>query len=316
MPRRLALAALLLATAAIAGPTPVGSTNAKPLDDAAYDATLDDATAALIRQKRFFTAADLARAALTRTLPVAPPAPSPRVKSPAELFRDTARATLILSIRRENESDSSGAEPAEDGRTLASARKSKLRRGHRRRASAGNEATAFLAHESGIVVTCLHALPDDKSNFVISACTVNGRVVAVRDILLTDAETDIAILKVDPADDLGALALASDVPAGEPIRVLGHPWFRYFHMSDGIVARHSRTEPDDENPDAPRAPRIDITADIAEGSSGAPVVDAHGTVVGMAHSYVVETNDDGASVFKHRTAIPSAAILGKLRREE
>ena len=86
-------------------------------------------------------------------------------------------------------------------------------------------------------------------------------------------------------------------------------------MTEGIVARHSRIDPDEEHRDAPRATSVDITADIAEGSSGGAVLDDRGNVVGVAQEYSLAENDDKQTAFKHRGAIPSAANPARGRRQ-
>ena len=112
-----------------------------------------------------------------------------------------------------------------------------------------------------------------------------------------------------------ALPVAADIAAGERVRVMSHPSGYYFHMTDGIVARHSVADPDEDAPDAPRAPVLNITADIAEGASGGAVLDAAGNVVGVAQSYALAKNDDEDTAFKQRGAIPAAAILSRMKAE-
>lgn len=314
MPLRILFPLIWAATAVYAAQTPTGATGTRPIDDAAYDAALDDAALALRLKKHLFSAADLTKAEGVRELALALPPPGGVVKSGGELFSQTARATLILCVRAEDDAGENS--PPAGPRTLAAAGRPRSALRASRRPASGGDATAFVIHESGVAVTCLHALPSDGSKFVITACTVDGRIVAVRDILLIDKENDLVFLKLDAAAEIPALPLRVDIAAGEPVRVLGHPLYRYFHLTDGIVARHSRADPEENDDGAPRPARLDLTADIVEGSSGAPVVDSRGAVVGVAQSYAVEVAEEGETVFKHRSAIPAAAILGKIKAPE
>ena len=161
----------------------------------------------------------------------------------------------------------------------------------------------------GVIVTCRHALELDGP-FVLAAVTAEGRVIGVKEILLADKDADIAFLRID-ATDLPALPITRRTSMRvNRVRVLSYIRHRYyFLLSDGIVARHSRADPDEKDADAPRSPQLDITADIAEGSSGGPVLDLSGNVVGVAQSYAIAENDDKETAFKHRGAIPATAIL-------
>jgi S1-C subfamily serine protease len=82
-----------------------------------------------------------------------------------------------------------------------------------------------------------------------------------------------------------------DPPVGAPIYVLSHPAGRLFTFTSGIVSRysaHSRAQGKDEHTDGATLPGesrsrlMTVTADFGRGSSGAPVLDARGAVVGVA----------------------------------
>lgn len=319
MLRTLVLTSLLTAGFAHAAPAPTGATARRPMDDAAYDATLDDAAGALAKKGEFFRSENLDKADSRRTVPFAPLAPSAAKLSGAELYRRATRSTLMLvAVSQADLAEEAGAPATTPDSKLASRKTSatglKPRSGKNRRTSAGG-ATAFVVNSAGgVIVTCRHALEFDGP-FVLSAVTADGRVIAVKEILLADRDADVAFLRID-ATDLPALPVAPDIDAGEPVRVLSHPVGYYFHMSEGIVARHSRTDPDEEDADAPRPPVLDITADLAEGSSGGAVLDERGNVVGVAQTYAIAKNDDDDPAFKHRGAIPATAILGHMKPVE
>lgn len=63
---------------------------------------------------------------------------------------------------------------------------------------------------------------------------------------------------------------------GDPVFVLSHPRKRFYFFTSGMVARNYMKPLTTEV----KVPEMDITADFAAGSSGAPVVDNMGNLVG------------------------------------
>jgi serine protease Do len=89
----------------------------------------------------------------------------------------------------------------------------------------------------------------------------------------TDHKNDLAILSVDVEIDATPLKLSSVVPKpGEPVFVIGNPEGLEKAISQGIVSGIRKFESRD---------LIQITAPISHGSSGGPVFDAQGDVVGV-----------------------------------
>ncbi|MDH3628185.1 MAG: serine protease [Acidobacteriota bacterium] len=132
-------------------------------------------------------------------------------------------------------------------------------------------ASGFAIAKSGLVVTNFH-VADDPEKLALGIMTLDGSVHPVQSIVRADRSSDLAILQL-PIDDLVPLPLGDEPPVGAPIYVLSHPAGRLFTFTEGIVSRyvsHGRTR------------LMAVTADFARGSSGAPVLDAHGAVVGVA----------------------------------
>jgi len=123
----------------------------------------------------------------------------------------------------------------------------------------------------------------------------NGNVYPVRGVLAVDAEGDIALLKIDaPAVTVRPLPLDRTSPQeGESIVVIGNPLGLEGSVTNGIVSAVR---------DIPTFGRIiQITAPISSGSSGSPVVNMHGQVIGIATLQIT----GGQSV---NFAIPSERI--------
>lgn len=146
----------------------------------------------------------------------------------------------------------------------------------------GAVSTGWILDPRGWIMTNYHVL-DDKEAGEIGVMTFDGRVFPVREVLAADREGDAAILSIDAGDvELAALPLAAATETGEAIRVIGHPDGRFYSLSEGIVSRVFTEETDDEP--AGRRTWLTVTADYGAGSSGAPVLNSAGEVVGMVSS--------------------------------
>jgi len=105
---------------------------------------------------------------------------------------------------------------------------------------------------------------------------LNGKKYPVRGVLAVDGEGDLALLQVDvPAGSAVPLPIVRSVPAeGESIVVVGNPYGLEGSVSNGIVSAVR---------DISGYGRIiQITAPISPGSSGSPVVNMGGQVIGVA----------------------------------
>ena len=122
-----------------------------------------------------------------------------------------------------------------------------------------------------------------------------GVVMPVKGVLAIDPEGDIALLKIDPpSPQVRPLPLDRTSPQeGESVVVIGNPLGLEGSVTNGIVSAVR---------DIPTFGRIiQITAPISSGSSGSPVVNMQGQVIGIATLQVT----GGQSV---NFAIPSERI--------
>jgi Tfp pilus assembly protein PilF len=142
------------------------------------------------------------------------------------------------------------------------------------------------------IVTNRHVLENAHRAEVHSS---TGAVFPVRGVLAVDAEGDIALLKIDaPSVQIRPLPLDKTSPQeGESIVVIGNPLGLEGSVTNGIVSAVR---------DIPTFGRIiQITAPISSGSSGSPVVNMQGQVIGIATLQIT----GGQSV---NFAIPSERI--------
>jgi S1-C subfamily serine protease len=137
-------------------------------------------------------------------------------------------------------------------------------------------ATTWCLAADGVFVTNYHVFESPKGA-VMGVCTVDGKVAAVTEILAADRAADVCIYRVDGAG-FRPLALAPPVPVGTKVRVISHPEGRFFFQSSGEIGRYHRRP---GRGDTPASTWMSVTADFARGSSGGPVVDELGRVVGM-----------------------------------
>ena len=138
-------------------------------------------------------------------------------------------------------------------------------------------ASGFFLNESGALATCRHVLAHYSRNGKgVVVLTRDGRLCPVRSILAVDPVQDILVLQID-GKGFSPLPLALDAPIGSPITVMSHPQNHYYVLTTGVVARHGVSR----KAKGP-VPFLTITADFAKGSSGAPICNESGAVVGLA----------------------------------
>lgn len=180
----------------------------------------------------------------------------------------------------------------------------------------GRMATAWAATADGVLVTNWHVFDQIEDDEWYGAMAADGKVYPLVEVLAIDKAADVAVVKV-AAKGLTPLPLA-DKPAkvGAWVGVLGHPGDRYYTFTQGHVSRYSTYTEDDDA----KTRWMSITADYAYGSSGSPVVDRFGNVVGMAAlTESIDYPDDGGgqadkAVRKARQSMVRRAV--KLRDDD
>jgi tetratricopeptide (TPR) repeat protein len=125
---------------------------------------------------------------------------------------------------------------------------------------------------------------------------IDGKKFVVKGVLAVDGEGDLAMLQVDVPRQLAfPLPIVRTVPQeGESIVVVGNPFGLEGSVSNGIVSAVREI--------SGYGRIIQITAPISPGSSGSPVVNMSGQVIGIASLQAAE----GQSL---NFAIPSERIL-------
>lgn len=244
---------------------------------------------------------------------------SPELPSPAEFARQAqTRKTHRMAVQP----DPGVVLPAET--LYARARPSVVLVGAITRCERGRHwhkffATGFVLHAGGIVVTNAHVLAAFAGADGIAIMTSAGEVAPLKQVLAADPLNDIAVLEVD-ARNLVPLPVATTAPIGATVYCLSHPALNcegtenaFFTLTKGIVANKFQTRFGSHAP----VNVVAITADYAKGSSGGPILNEHGAVVGIvcqtqtlcANAYSAETQ------MTWKFARPVSSLLALLHGE-
>ncbi len=143
------------------------------------------------------------------------------------------------------------------------------------------------------VITNRHVI--EKSSRV-TVHLLNGKTYTAKGVLAIDGEGDLALLQVDvPQDAAVPLPIEKIAPQeGESIVVIGNPFGLEGSVSNGIVSAVR------EIPGYGKI--IQITAPISPGSSGSPVVNMRGQVIGVATLQAAEGQSLNFAVPSERIA--------------
>jgi len=160
--------------------------------------------------------------------------------------------------------------------------------------------SGFMASNTGVAATSLHIFQDFEEavdeTYPI-AVDAAGRVYPVTTLLAADADADSCLIQLDGAGHIPPLPLAPSARTGEMVYLMSHPDGRYFRFSEGIIARLAGSVIDGK-----KLTFLDVTAEFAPGSSGGPLVNQQGNVVGhvstIAAAPLAEdgTDADGSAV--------------------
>ena len=154
----------------------------------------------------------------------------------------------------------------------------------------GTYATAWVAAADGVLVTNWHVFEDLNDGEVFAASGPDGNVVAVTDFIGGDKTADVAVFRAD-AKNLTPLPVAPGyAEIGAWVGVVSHPADLFYMFTQGTVTRYSTNKNDDDRVEK----WMGVTAEYASGSSGGPVLNKYGAVVGMvALTLSLDAGDDG-----------------------
>jgi serine protease Do len=170
----------------------------------------------------------------------------------------------------------------------------------RTEAKSVSSGSGFLVNAEGLVATNWHVVTDAK-NVTVSLPNWNASVPA--NVVLKDKVNDLALLQITDKAKLAnkcsalpyQLGSSQTIGLGEHVSTIGYPLTTMLgsnpKFSEGVVSSKSGVQDD---------PRwLQISAQVEPGSSGGPLFDSDGNIVGI----VVATLDAGV-VFQNVRALP------------
>ncbi len=141
-------------------------------------------------------------------------------------------------------------------------------------------ASAFVIAEEGICVTNYHVFksydPSKPSNYItLFVMDIERNIYPVTEVLAASKKDDLVIFRVNTkGQKMSSLKLGEEQGIGQPIHLISHPDRRFYTYTQGHVDRKY------VKPGTTKI-RQSISAEFAKGSSGAPILDDCGNVVGI-----------------------------------
>ena len=154
------------------------------------------------------------------------------------------------------------------------------------------QGSGFFIDDNGMLVTNAHVALSEGAAFVVVRL-LDETTYFVDEVYAADREVDLAILKVTTRHKAHLTLREASPSVGERVFAVGNPLGLRHTFSEGLV---SGIRPADKS-----HATIQTTAAISPGSSGGPLVDKRGNVIGVT----TEQRTGGQSL---NFAIPAAAI--------
>ncbi|MEI8321398.1 MAG: Do family serine endopeptidase [Alphaproteobacteria bacterium] len=157
----------------------------------------------------------------------------------------------------------------------------------------GGTGSGFIIDPRGYIVTNYHVVEDAISIKVL----MNDETILKAELVGYDPGTDLAVIKVDSKKRLPALRWADSnkIKIGQWVMALGNPYGLGPTLTSGVISSSARNL---DNPQVHFESAqlihnfIQTDAAINRGNSGGPLVDVHGSVVGV--NFAIVTSSGGS----------------------
>ena len=140
--------------------------------------------------------------------------------------------------------------------------------------------TGFIVDKTGLVATNLHVVEGEAQ---IKVRTFDGTQYPVLSIAGMDRGHDLALLRIQPKKPLPVLSLgdSSQVSAGDQIIAIGNPLGVFdYSVSAGLISQ--------VRPLSEELTILQISAPISPGSSGGPLFNQFGEVIGVTTAIITQ----------------------------
>lgn len=129
--------------------------------------------------------------------------------------------------------------------------------------------TGCIIDKSGIILTSAHVVDVGKS---VVVTTYNGQNYTAKVLKRFGENKDIALLKIDTTQNLKTVKLGNSekIKVGEKVLAIGNPFGFSGTLTQGIISRIDYTKN-----------RIQTDAAINPGSSGGPLLNERGEIIGI-----------------------------------
>ena len=181
--------------------------------------------------------------------------------------------------------------------------------------SSGGTGTGIVLTRDGYILTCNHVVAGGER------CTVKTADDQTYDALLVggDAQTDLAVLKIDAEDLVPAVFGDSDeLTVGDEVLAIGDPLGTELRgtLTNGIVSAINRNVTVKSYP----MTLIQTTAALNAGNSGGPLINIYGQVVGVNNMKMISSSVTAEGLgfavptSVVRTIVPVLCEMGKVSR--
>jgi len=177
-------------------------------------------------------------------------------------------------------------------------------------------ATAVVLNEDGVCMTNYHVLKSLGLGNETDTAAINkhmyisdidGNIYPIREVLTYSRPGDLAIFKIDPRGiKLNPIPLGESAVVAANVHAITHPKGKeLYYYSRGSVARNV------SDSQQPFADRMDVSCEYAVGSSGGPILDDKGNLIGMVsttRSFYASAKDPMTLQMVVRGTIPVKTI--------
>lgn len=181
------------------------------------------------------------------------------------------------------------------------------------------EGSGSVIDRAGHILTNFHVVEGARE---IGVTLYDGKIYQAK-LVGGDAETDVAVLKIDaPADSLFPVVFGTsgNLLVGQRVFAIGNPFGWERTLTTGIISSLNRSLPSKHGRREMKS-IIQIDAAINPGNSGGPLLDSHARMIGMNTAIASKTGESSGVGFAIPVntiarVVPQLIQSGRVRRPE